>query len=104
MKHELWPLLPEPVAWFRAPYGTLEPNPLFRVSGPQSLEWSVACFTEYQLRASVAAAVAPLEAEIQALRKDAERYRSLVRWDGLPPAATDTVWIEPGRAAMGEKL
>lgn len=49
--------LPEPVAWFRAPYGTLEPNPLFRVTGPQSLEWAVACFTEDQLRAAVAAAV-----------------------------------------------
>jgi hypothetical protein len=47
--------LPEPVAWFRAPYGTLEPNPLFRVTGPQSLEWAVACFTETQLRAAVAA-------------------------------------------------
>lgn len=47
--------LPEPVAWFRAPYGTLEPNPLFRVSGPQSLKWAVACFTEDQLRAAVAA-------------------------------------------------
>ena len=47
--------LPQPVAWFRAPYGTLEPNPLFRVSGPQSLEWAVACYTEDQLRAAVAA-------------------------------------------------
>jgi len=47
--------LPEPVAWFRAPYGTLEPNPLFRVTGPQSLEWAVACFTEDQLRTAVAA-------------------------------------------------
>lgn len=47
--------LPEPAAWFRAPYGTLEPNPLFRVTGPQSLEWSAACYTEDQLRAAVAA-------------------------------------------------
>ena len=45
----------EPVAWFRAPYGTLEPNPLFRLTGPQSLEWAVACFTEGQLRTAVAA-------------------------------------------------
>lgn len=48
-------LLPEPVAWFRAPYGTLEPNPLFRMTGPQTMEWAVACFTEDQLRAEVAA-------------------------------------------------
>jgi hypothetical protein len=46
-------LVPEPVAWIRAPYGTLELNPLYRVTGPQSLEWAVACFTEYQLRAAV---------------------------------------------------
>ena len=45
---------PEPVAWFRAPYGTLEPNPLFRMSGPQTLEWAVACFTEDQLREAIA--------------------------------------------------
>ena len=51
---ELCPL-PEPVAWFRAPYGTLEPNPLFRVTGPQTLEWALACYTEDQLRAAVRA-------------------------------------------------
>ena len=28
---------------------------------------------------------------------DAERFRSLRPWDGLPFANTDTVWIEPGR-------
>lgn len=50
--------LPEPVAWFRAPYGTLEPNPLFRAEGPRSLELAIACFTEYQLRAHAAAEVA----------------------------------------------
>jgi hypothetical protein len=58
--------LPEPVAWFRAPYGTLEPNPLYRVTGPQSLEWAVACFTEDQLRAAVAA--------------ERERCKVLARW------------------------
>jgi hypothetical protein len=48
---DLGPLPEDPVAWFRAPYGTLETNPLFRVSGPQSLQWAVACFTEDQMRA-----------------------------------------------------
>lgn len=48
-------LLPEPVAWFCAPHGTLKPNPLFRVTGPQTLDWAVACYTEDQIRAAVAA-------------------------------------------------
>jgi hypothetical protein len=61
--------LPEPVAWFRAPYGTLEPNPLFRVTGPQSLEWAVACFTEDQLRAAVAAERAKLRGALLLMRE-----------------------------------
>jgi hypothetical protein len=67
----------EPVAWFRAPYGTLEPNPLFRVTGPQSLDWAVACYTENQLRAAVAA--------------ERERCASIVQavqgWEGVRDVA-----------------
>ncbi len=69
----------EPVAWFRAPYGTLEPNPLFRVSGPQSLEWAVACFTEDQMRAYAAAAVAERDAEIAAEQRRSQMFADLVR-------------------------
>lgn len=72
------PQMPEPVAWFRAPYGTLEPNPLFRATGPQSLEWAVPCYTEYHLReyaeALAAHRVAPLKArilELEAAHEDA---------------------------------
>lgn len=61
------PPLPEPVAWFRAPYGTLEPNPLFRVTGPQALEWSVRCFTEHQFR----------QAQREAMAVERERYNTL---------------------------
>ena len=65
--------LPQPVAWFRAPYGTLEPNPLFRVTGPQSLEWAVACFTEDQLRAAVAA-------ERERCVPDVDELAQHIRW------------------------
>ena len=77
--------LVEPVAWFRAPYGTLEPNPLFRVTGPQSLEWAVACFTEDQLRAAVAAERErrkPLtDAQIDDMRAEANRGYCIERDD-----------------------
>jgi hypothetical protein len=38
-----------------------------------------------------------LRAEIEALRADAERWRSLRKWDRHPLAATDTVWVEAGK-------
>lgn len=62
----------EPVAWFRAPYGTLEPNPQFRVTGPQSLEWALPCYTEEQLRLAV---IAERE-EIAARMRNVCRYIS----------------------------
>ena len=70
------PPLPEPVAWFRAPYGTLEPNPLFRVTGPQALEWSVRCFTEHQLRRAQREAMA---VERERCAKLADEYAT---WGG----------------------
>ena len=39
-----------------------------------------------------------LEAEVTRLKTIESRFLSLVIWDRLPPAATDTVWIEPGRS------
>ena len=63
----------EPVAWFRAPYGTLEPNPQFRVTGPHSLEWALPCYTEEQLRLAVAA-----ERERRAVIADQLRTAALV--------------------------
>jgi hypothetical protein len=65
---DLGPLPADPVAWFRAPYGTLEPNPLFRVSGPQSLGWAVACYTEDQMRAYA----------LQEVAKERERCAKIV--------------------------
>ena len=89
--------LPEPVAWFRAPYGTLEPNPLFRVTGPQSLEWAVACFTEDQLRAAVASAVA---AETELLRRALHALVWETGSEGLFAAQTAEV-LKALRARLG---
>ena len=36
--------------------------------------------------------------EIERLQAIERRFNSLQPWDRLPPAATDTVWIEPGRS------
>lgn len=38
-----------------------------------------------------------LQSALKAVVEDAERFKSMHRWDGLPHAATDAVWIEPGR-------
>lgn len=38
-----------------------------------------------------------LEAEVVRLRGVELRFLSLRRWDRMPFAATDTVWVEPGR-------
>ena len=74
------PLHPEPVAWFRAPYGTLEPNPLFRATGPQSLEWVVPCYTEYHLREyAEALAASRVERAVAAERERWEKLAALLK-------------------------
>jgi hypothetical protein len=46
--------LPDPVGWLRSPYCTLVANPFYKVTAPQSLEWSMPVFTETQVRQLVA--------------------------------------------------
>jgi hypothetical protein len=54
---------------------------------------------EFQLRAEAADEIERLTAELDALLVDAERFRRMRKWDGLPHAVTDTVWIEPAMEA-----
>lgn len=53
-------------------------------------EWADPCDGYLRLQSELAT----VTAERDELR---QRLNSFVKWDGLPPACTDTVWIEPGR-------
>ena len=35
----------EPVAWVESPHGAIRANPLYRITAPQSLAWSIPLFT-----------------------------------------------------------
>jgi len=35
------PAKPEPVAWMESPHGAIRANPLYRITAPQSLAWSI---------------------------------------------------------------
>jgi hypothetical protein len=52
------PPLPEtPAGWFNSPHGVFRANPVYRISGPQTLSWEIPAFTADQLRAYAAQAV-----------------------------------------------
>jgi hypothetical protein len=36
---------PEPVAWMESPHGAIRANPLYRITAPQSLAWSIPLYT-----------------------------------------------------------
>ncbi len=39
------PAAREPVAWMESPHGAIRANPLYRITAPQSLAWSIPLYT-----------------------------------------------------------
>jgi hypothetical protein len=39
------PAKPEPVAWMESPHGAIRANPLYRITAPQSVAWSIPLYT-----------------------------------------------------------
>ena len=57
---------PEPVAWMESPHGVIRANPDYRFNFPsQLLHWQIPLY---------------MADDAEALRRDAERYRRLLKW------------------------
>jgi hypothetical protein len=39
-----------PVGWLESPYGAFRANPLYRLSGPETLAWSIPVYSDTDLR------------------------------------------------------